>query len=276
MILISIFLILLLLGAALWLWYLSQAQLTHFAVSITESNFTLSRPVSKLSFPPLEEALSLLWFRRVRRETGFYPPDFFHEEVEREAEHIVPRLLLPPFLNPFTARYSGMANLPRKVYEGDSRNITLILNREGFVQGLHPEVSHVQEITKNKQTEQQITFDIQEKNSSEQFLEVRLRAAAFPTKGDEKQRQSLTQERLEYRWNCYFQSAGHHDIFLELKVIYLSEERPLAVIGQRIRVVKLDHMTQSHVQVAALLIGIIGLVSTVVTIISNILKLRIP
>ena len=361
MILISIFLILLLLGATLWLWYLSQAQFTHLDVLMTESSMTVSRFVNKLSFSHTKEAVSLLRLRRFKREEAWVveavqtlQPDgtvtihrkritsdseqreqvtgdtpslreeeqahqveeerrrlaeeeepgrkmeeerrrlaeeerrrLAEEERQRRAEEERVRKALevePPSeekhlrsdLAPLTARYSGTANLPKKVYEGSSQNITLILSRKGFVQGLHPEVSHVQEITKNKQTEQQITLDIQEKDSSEQFLEVRLLAAAFPTKGEEKQRQSLTRERLEYRWNCYFQTAGRHELALELKVVHLSEERPLGVIEQQIKVVKLDHMTQLHVRAAAVLLGTIGLMSTVVTIISNILKLKIP
>jgi hypothetical protein len=347
MIFISIFLILLLLGAALWLWYLGQAQLARLdvlmdgqGVTVHPTNilrsilsylvklcnqytirlviillltviivsiitviivsiirlfvphlFNTAASAAAIVLPVVAAGAALLGKRGygtvkdfvstkgstsrrtivISRRSGRRSVEIHGTTIGTLASAISDALS-PPRM----ARYSGMANLPKKVYEGDSQNITLILNQKGFVPGLHPEVSHVQEITENKQTEQQITLDIQEKDSSEQFLEVRLLAAAFPTKGEEKQRQSLARERLEYRWNCYFQTAGQHELALELKVIHLSDERSLGAIEQHISVVKLDHMTRFHVQAAAVLIGTMGFVSTVVMIISNIQKLRIP
>ena len=52
------------------------------------------------------------------------------EVVDNEVFLIPPRRI----------KYSGMAKMPKKVYEGDSRNITLLLKRDASTQeGLHTE-----------------------------------------------------------------------------------------------------------------------------------------
>jgi hypothetical protein len=82
-------------------------------------------------------------------------------------------------------RYSGTASLPKEVYQDTSQNISLILDRQSLIQGLHCETFTLEDGVAGEQ----VTLDIQEKDDREQFLEVQLLAAGFSTKGEEKQRQ---------------------------------------------------------------------------------------
>jgi hypothetical protein len=162
-----------------------------------------------------------------------------------------------------TSEYSGVARLPKKVYEGDSRNITLILNRQSLRANLHYETLVTEDVASGKQ----VTLDIPEQNNSERFLEVELQAAAFTVDGDRKQKQPLQRERLEYRWNCHFQTTGYHEISLVPKVIDPSGERNFGAIEQTIMVVKLDHLTQRHVRIATIVVGVASFLSAVLGIV---------
>jgi hypothetical protein len=210
------------------------------------------------------------------------------------------------FPTPWIARYTGSARLPKKVYEGDSQNISLILDRKLLVQGLQSETLFTTEdaVASKQVTLKRVTLDIQREDSREQFLEVELLAAALSIEGEKKQKQSLSLEKLTYQWNCQYKSAGTHEICLILKVVHQSGkrsiekikqkqkkgagtheiclvlkvlhpsgERSLGRIEQTFRVVKFDHATQHQVQIAAAITGAIALLGTAATLLSTVLGL---
>jgi len=174
------------------------------------------------------------------------------------------------YLPPGTAKYSGRLSFPKKVYEGDSQNVSLILDEQSFVAGLHPEIFDAEDKVNGQK---HVSLQISKNDAVEQFLEVELLAAGFVAKGEEKQQQSLALAKLEYRWNCHFKSAGNHTFSLVLKVINPSCERTIRSIEQTIKVVKFGHATQRQVQLAVLLAGAAGLVATLLTILNYILWL---
>lgn len=159
-------------------------------------------------------------------------------------------------------RYEGDGELPMRVYEGDSKNITLDFKRtaplskakvietlvffRNTISKTKDGVSIIVQVTKNRNLE------------IEEYLELEMIAAGFMVEGDKKQNQLLTYDKLHYQWNCYYPNSGNHNFALVFRLINSKHIIEVGRIEQTTSVVKLDHMTQRQVWNLATLAGIIS------------------
>jgi hypothetical protein len=150
--------------------------------------------------------------------------------------------------------YSGEATVPKKVYLGDSRNISVALRPTLWIPTVHTESFHSQDTESGHSVILQALKD----SNLEQFLEVELLAAGVSVDGEKKQHHPLTSQILSYRWNCYFPNSGNHALALAFRVVSLSGSIEVGTIQHTIKVVKLDHLTQRQVWILASLAGIVS------------------
>ena len=161
--------------------------------------------------------------------------------------------------------YVGETTLPKKVYVGDSQNISVDL-KSSLALPLD-EVFSVLDRMGDKHVSLQIRLD----GTAELFLEVELLAAGFSVDGEKKQRRSIkTAQKLSYRWNCYFPNSGNLAIALAFRVVSSSDIVELGAIEHVIRVVQLDHLTQRQIRIMGSIAVIAGFISTVIGIVTNI------
>lgn len=193
----------------------------------------------------------------------------YKEVVTSEGSAISEKLPTPAeeVITPCTVEYAGEARYPKEILAGNSENVSLILDRKSFIQGLSPEVIHTEETAAGKQ----VTLDIQIEDNRKQSLEVQLMAKGFTFTGPEKQLQSLSKERLEYRWNCLYKEAGCYNYSLVLKVISPFGERNLPTIDQTVHVRHLDHMSQQHVRIAKIGTGTLTLLLIIANLLATVL-----
>ena len=156
-------------------------------------------------------------------------------------------------------KYSGITKIPKKVYEGDSKNIVIELQLISWAN----EKDEILQIMKVKDG-LNLTFSAFD---DIEYLEFELIAAGFVIKGEAKQRQPVTSDFLRYYWNCYFPNSGNHTFALVFRPISsaaapnsdLFAKWDARIIEQTINVVKLDHLTQREVwflaSIAALISG---------------------
>jgi hypothetical protein len=164
--------------------------------------------------------------------------------------------------------YKGEAILPRKVYVGDSQDISIELIPSVYWSLTHEDTFRLQD----KESGKVITLQIRQDVTAEQFLEIELQAGGFTVDGDKKQKyllNFLNSHKLLYRWNCYCPNSGSHWITLTFKVICSSDIVKLGEIKHCIKVVKLDHLTQRQVWMFATLAGVAGFITSVTTIVSR-------
>jgi len=155
----------------------------------------------------------------------------------------------------FPRKFSGVAKFPKKVYEGDSVNISVEL-----IQKLASLKEDNLESFNTKKTQDglSISLKITTESSDAEFLELELVAAGFTISGERIQRQSLTTNNLNYRWNCLFKNSGVHSYAIRFKTISPSKTKEVGVIENKLRVVKLDHLTQRQVWILATFSGFIS------------------
>jgi hypothetical protein len=150
--------------------------------------------------------------------------------------------------------YVGEVDLPKKVYEGDSQRLSIILHNLDKTTLMYNESLTIQEHRDRKLITVQTFSDI----NVEQFLEVELYAPWMTVDGDKRQRQPLKSQKLSYRWNCYFPNSGDHSLDLVLRQVDDSNTIELGVVQHAVKVVKFDHMTQRQVWILASLAGIVS------------------
>ncbi|RPJ79751.1 MAG: hypothetical protein EHM20_00420, partial [Alphaproteobacteria bacterium] len=93
----------------------------------------------------------------------------------------------------FPRKFSGVAKFPKKVYEGDSVNISVELIQElAKLRDDNLETFH----TKKTQEGLSISLNITTENSDAEFLELELIAAGFVVSGERNQRQCLSSSNL--------------------------------------------------------------------------------
>jgi hypothetical protein len=165
--------------------------------------------------------------------------------------------------------YDGEVRLPKKVYLGDSQNISIELTR------VHMILSDIEEIFSihGKGNSKFITLQLWQNDALEKFLEVELQAAAFTVDGERKQRHLLNRMntyKLSYWWNCYYPNSGHHAINLVFRLICSTDTIELGAIQHTIKVVQLDHLTQRQIRIIASIAAIAGFIGTIIGIIINI------
>ncbi len=166
----------------------------------------------------------------------------------------------------FPRKFSGVAKLPKKVYEGDSINISVELIQE-LAKLREDNLESFQ--TKKTQEGLSISLNISAENSNAEFLELELIAAGITVSGERNQRQSLSSSNLTYRWNCLFANSGFHSYTIRFKTISPSKTKEVGVIENKLKVVKLDHLTQRQVWILATFSGFISGGLAIVEILRN-------
>jgi hypothetical protein len=168
-----------------------------------------------------------------------------------------------------TINYEGEVKLPKKVYVGDSQNISIDLQRVSKLLSVVEEAFSVHD----KEGGKSIILRINQASDVEKFLEVELQAAALTIDGEKKQRHILKRPnlyKLVYLWNCYFPNSGNHAIILAFRAICASDVIELGVIQHTIKVVQLAHLTQRQVHILASISAIVAFIATIIGIILSI------
>ena len=277
--------IVLFIAIAVWLWRLGKEQITDLAVEIllAPGQEVTTSPIFKPSAIKVWYGRAIEWLRAIfplvilvgfvlgiavgiylliMRGQGWltlilvlallllYFYFGFAERMMWREEMRYPYAPLPPM----KVEYAGEATLPKKVYEGDSQNISVDLRPAFWILAIPEEAFSIQNMKSGKSIKLQLLQD----STFEQFLEVELLAAGLTVDGDKRQRCRLTLEKLSYRWNCYFPNSGHHAITLAFRLVCSSDVIELGVIQHTIKVVKLDNLTRRQVWLMASLAGVVS------------------
>lgn len=162
-------------------------------------------------------------------------------------------------------KYHGLANIPLKVYQGDSYNITLNLRPS-----VRAATNSEGKIRATRQDDDKLNITLSVSGTAKQHLEVEMIAAGFTVAGELKQKQSLISDTLNYQWNCFFEKSGTHSFAFVFRVI----ENPdfishVGRIEQTIKVAQVDHLTQRQVWVLATIAGVLSGVLTLAEILKN-------
>lgn len=158
--------------------------------------------------------------------------------------------------------FSGDVKLPRRVYLGDSHNISVVLEKRSEPPQLRPGARFRWEGT---ETDKRLLLTIH----CDYILEVELIAAGFAVEGQRCQQQLATPDRtsLVYRWNCYFPNSGSHTVAMvfrevsppdadEVGTIPYPIMDEVGTIEHTIKVVRLDHLTHRQVWILGVLAAI--------------------
>lgn len=158
---------------------------------------------------------------------------------------------------PRIMKFYGMAQIPQRVYQGDSFNIILTLI---------PSTRYPVRIEKSvEQTRKgdKVNLNLMIPTKGVDFLEVEIMAAGFSIDGEKKQKQPLIANELKFQWNCFFEKSGIHTFSFIFKTVDSSgETNQFGLIEQSIRVAQVDHLTQRQVWLLATSAGILSGVLT--------------
>lgn len=262
-------LILILLFVSLWLFLSLQKTKADIDISASlsspdryylKSNLVPSKPKRKLFAEKTP-----VWLREllVRFYREYIPPKITVNEWASgcDGDGGAP----PSEIQQRAVKYYGLANIPLKVYQGDSYNITL---------NLHPSIraaiNSEGKIRANRQGDDKLNITLSVSGTAKQHLEVEMVAAGFTVAGELKQKQSLLSDTLNYQWNCFFEKSGTHSFALVFRVV----ENPdfishVGRIEQTIKVAQVDHLTQRQVWVLATIAGVLSGVLTLAEILKN-------
>ena len=179
------------------------------------------------------------------------------------------------FMDPDRGGYkyliSGALEMPHKVYVGNSHNISLKLLAEEQEEITIPDYKY---LAGTPHIELCIGID----SRGDNFLEVELQAATATISGERIQRTALPSREMFYRWNCYFQNSGNHEICLILRSIVRSskDNEPTDIVAEigsiikTIKVVKFDGLTQQQVWVLASIFAVISGILAIIKILNDI------
>jgi hypothetical protein len=148
--------------------------------------------------------------------------------------------------------YYGTGYLPNRVYAGDSQNISFSFSAD-FI----GELERLYRCQSDK-TATHVVLDLAIPPGDKAFLEVELLAAGIEVAGEVAQRQRLKSKDIHFNWNCHFKNSGKHSIAFVLRLVVENQSVTLGRVDHTIRVVRIDHLTQSQVWVITWLAGIIA------------------
>ncbi len=155
--------------------------------------------------------------------------------------------------------YVGRANISTRVYESDSRNISITFQRHFFTDQADSPLT-VTDTVSGKSIELQFP---KEAEAAAEFLEIELLSAALTVAGEKKQRQHLSAQTLNFCWNCHFAKSGDQVVTFIIRLVSPLDQIQLGSVEHHIKVVKVDHLTQRQVwlitRVTAVLSGIFAL-----------------
>jgi hypothetical protein len=165
---------------------------------------------------------------------------------------------------PTTVRYVGSSQIPLKVYQGNSHNITLNLY-PSTRQFLDNNIS-----VKAQRQGDRVNLTLTTSSKENEFLEIEIIAAGFSVDGDKKQKQLLTADSLKYQWNCFFEKSGTHAFAFVFRVVNTSNvSLQIGRVEQTIKVAQIDHLTQRQVWILATSAGILSGILTLAEILKN-------
>jgi hypothetical protein len=148
--------------------------------------------------------------------------------------------------------FSGVVRFPKRVYIGDSRDISLELFGKLHLGRLHEGPIVGLELPGGELGSIRLTVH---NTGAEQAIEVELLAAALVIAGDVRQRRPLTSNKLIYRWNCYFPNSGRHMVTLAIRLHENSTVTELGAVPGSITVVKIGSFTERQVWLLACVSG---------------------
>ncbi len=147
--------------------------------------------------------------------------------------------------------YVGKVNIPTRIYEGDSLDISIHLkaiHKYVYTSKIDQPVN-IEEIKNGKQMS--VVLEGIRHIDDNFFLEIELLAAGLKIDGEKKQQQPIRwpHEDLKYYWNCYFENSGTHTINLILKLIRPSNTNILGTAKHTVKVVRVDHLTKRQLMI---------------------------
>jgi hypothetical protein len=151
--------------------------------------------------------------------------------------------------------FIGYAKLPKKVYVGNSQNMSISLSPAVQVTDDHGDAIEVGK-TEGERTELSVRVPMTAKGIYLEHLELELLAAGFEVHGEPNQKQKLTSHKLVYLWNCYYPNSGDQAYAIKFRKIDETAAFSIGHIEGTTRVAKLFNLTQSQVYAIAAVFGI--------------------
>jgi hypothetical protein len=194
-------------------------------------------------------------------DASAYPPNLPHfdtnyaDDPDQAGETfglMVARVPSSPARSPARKRkaeYSGVAKLPKRVVEGDSVNLSLVLDLARWVPISLPEGLDVREAAGGNS----ILLHMGVTEGANQFLEVEMIGTGFEVKSSRKQRQAASSHKLAYYWACGFPELGRHDLTLVLRLLDGKRIVNLGAVEHHFEVVKVYGLKKSHITALKLL-----------------------
>ena len=142
---------------------------------------------------------------------------------------------------PMPVDYAGGITAPKRVFVGDSRSISFIL--EQMVRPYHEgnETLIVEDMPDGKRVRLRVPLQPGKANT----LVVELQAAGVTVDGERRQEQQLLELRkVQYHWTCHFPNSGNLTLSFRLIALGPAIENDVGIIPHSVKVDKLDHLTQ--------------------------------
>jgi hypothetical protein len=181
------------------------------------------------------------------------------EQITKNRENkSISKAALPESIETFGPLiYVGQGWLPKKIYEGDSKNISFTFSQKPYCR-----VAQIRSRSKyDEMKDIDVPIEISPKRNV--LLEMKMLAAAVDISGEPIQQVKLSNGSIHFQWNCHFKNSGIHQMAFLLRCIVDSQEVFTDRFEHTVKVVRLDHLTQRQVWAfatfAGLLSGAIGL-----------------
>jgi hypothetical protein len=161
-------------------------------------------------------------------------------------------------------RYLGKAKLPKRIYAGNSYNITLDLTKESAdpSEGKYINIGKPQIEKRGKEELANLPVNLQASGS---YLEAELIGAGFTTNSERVQRRTLGADKIDFAWGCKFPDSGICNPAIALRAVTKNNngEETVESIGrieqeQSTLVVQLDGMTKRVLDNLTWAAGLLG------------------
>lgn len=154
-------------------------------------------------------------------------------------------------------QFSGLANLPSRVYVGRSEGISVLLQSEGPSAALLGKTLSVRESDDGMS----ISVEVPDEMRAGASLEIELLASGAKIEGRRAQRVPLERHFLQYHWNCLFLTPGRQTLTMVFRVVQDDDAIGLGALHHRIKVGQLDHISPEQLAAISFASGLAGLVT---------------
>ncbi len=166
------------------------------------------------------------------------------------------------------SEFTGDCMIPKRVYQGDSRNIIVNI-RKRYKETDWKIYSSIDDQIGFMKDDKGFTIFIPTFFDKDYLLEFELISAGIIIQGEARQNQSLANDVLSFQWNCYFPNSGQHEFLIMLRLNSIANNLEIGSMANTIKVVKIFDLTQRQVWVIASIAAALSGIFSILEILHN-------